>query len=121
MAPTSSPHAETLSPKTSPKTRFHSLLSPIHGIDPKEYNTTGLEAFMDYCYDKYGDYEFLDALQSMQEKKLGVDLLKDVDANILKSECGLTHGTALRIIKCYPVWKESLSNVLFPSYILILQ
>jgi hypothetical protein len=121
MAPTPSPCSETPSLKTSPKTHFLSLLSPIHEIDPKEYNTTGLEAFMDYCYEKYGDYEFLEALHSLQEKKLGVDLLKDVDANILKSECGLTHGTALRIIKCYPVWKESLSNVPFPSYILILQ
>jgi hypothetical protein len=122
MAPTHpSPHSETPSPKTSPRARFASLLSPIHGIDPKDYNTTGLEEFIDYCFAPYGyDDDYYEVLHSLQEQKIGVDLLKDVDINILKSECGLKHGIAMRIVKCYPIWKASLAKVPSP-YILILQ
>ena len=115
IAPPQQPSPRPETPK-APKATCVSLLSPIHGIEPKDYNTAGLEAFMDYCYKKYDDFEFLDAFHSLQEKRLGIDLLKDIDANILKSECNLSYGTALRIIKCYPAWKESLSiNVPTPT------
>ena len=78
--------------------------SPISGFDAVKYNTAGLYTFLHRCEEKYKDCEFTEVLEKLQDQKVGIDLLGSITAAELQGVCGVTWGTAFRIIKSYPKW-----------------
>jgi len=84
--------------------------SPIPGFEVREYNSTGLYAFLEWCTNENGDYEYLDAYESLAKQKLGLDLILAITPMDLCTVCQIPYGTALRIIHFYPKWLLELKS-----------
>jgi hypothetical protein len=109
--PTLSP-APTVAPMAAPPgAEVEAETSRVFGYDPHEYNQEGLMGFMEWLTAKYQDNEFVnDSYYRLQEKKLGIDLLKDITSDVLVKECDITLGTAFRIVKGYMAWQKTLDK-----------
>ena len=104
------------------RTRSRSLEyspSPIKGFQPKDYTRAGLQAFLTWCRDYYDDTEYLDAFTSMQNQSMGIDLFKCAINNtkktdnlikVLKVDCGIKSGMALRLVDDFKTWYESING-----------
>jgi hypothetical protein len=75
------------------------------GYGPKDFNGRGLKEFLTWyqCKDPEEDFDVI--CEQLQEEKLGVDLLGDIDPSILMS-CGIEQGTAIRILEGFNEWLE---------------
>jgi hypothetical protein len=105
----------TVSPQKGTTLRpFTSLIaaSSIGQFTSKEYNGTGLLAFLTWCTEKYGGDEYTRAYEKLREEGIGIDLLaeQDITADVLATKCYVGFGTALRILKSHPIWLATLSN-----------
>lgn len=87
-----------------------SIFSPIHGFTVKDYKRRGLMAFMEWCEESFEDEdgEFMQAYAQLCEKKVGLDILNVLSADDLINGCKVEYGTAWRIVKAYPAWREFL-------------
>jgi len=85
------------------------MASPAFGrFQSQEYRTVALEAFLEWCTNKFGDDEFKAAYAQLSKHKIGVDLIAETDISTFETKCGLTYGTALQLKKLLPKWRATL-------------
>jgi hypothetical protein len=83
-----------------------------YGYDTKDFNRRGLEEFLTWCQSKDPDEDFDVVCKKLQKAKLGLDLLGDIEPAILTA-CDIQPGTAIRIIKSFDEWLESIASSIY--------
>jgi hypothetical protein len=84
--------------------------TPISTFTARDYTGNALLAYLEWMETKYHDSEYVDAFDTLREKKIGLDLLKRLTVDDLLKWCpSLSPGTAMRIIGCLSDWKATLN------------
>jgi hypothetical protein len=93
---------------SSYKSKARIAPSPVRGVQPEDYNGSGLIAFLKWCQVKYKDDAFVgDVFEKLQIEGVGVDTFKaGITASTLKNECKIKFGDADRLVTSFPSWEE---------------
>jgi len=91
--------------------------SPVFNVDPSDYKDKGLREFLTWCGNEFKETELfeVEVYAKLRKQDVGLDIFKDdggVDAETLKRECGLTFGTAKRLVTAYSRWERSKKKVI---------
>jgi hypothetical protein len=110
-------------PQTPQRIRSRSLdlePSPVRGFSPREYNTEGLLAYLEWVAAETHDAEYLDLYQSLFREKIGIDLFKRASGSQaeedkmyarLKKDCLIPSGMAVRLLQLFRGWQTSLADI----------
>jgi len=113
MYPPSSSNETPSLPSTPPRVQAASaIFSPVPGYCAKDFTKDALKAYLSHLADKYEEPRYAAAYAKLQENDIGIDLLGEPNmVTTIRDVCNVSHGIAVRIVKEYVSWKESLKNV----------
>lgn len=109
--------------QTPQRTRSRSLdlqPSPVRGFSPREYNTQGLLAYLDWLAAETHDADYLDLYESLFREKIGIDLFKRASGSQaeedkmyarLRKDCLVPSGMAVRLLQQFRTWQSSLADI----------
>lgn len=110
-------------PRTPQRIRARSLdfgPSPVRGFSPREYNTEGLLAYLNWVDKVTFSVEYVDLYQSLFKERIGIDLFKRASGSEteeeklyvrLKKDCLMPTGMALRLLQLFRDWQTSLADI----------
>jgi hypothetical protein len=91
-------------------------LTPLRGINPREYTNGALHDYLDYLTNYFDEPKYIAMFSMLRDNDIGVDLIRDALENprekesmikTLIDDLGLTSGMARRIIGMFTAWRDS--------------
>jgi hypothetical protein len=94
--------------------------SPVRGFAPREYNNTGLYAYLSWLAQECADEEYLDIYDALSSQKIGLDIFKQAagsqkeSENLLKelkNDLNIKAGMATRMLKKFQKWQTDIGEI----------
>jgi len=106
-------------PETPMRPRAKSFdISPVRGFNPRQYNSDGLLAYLQWLDNTYPDDGYLEIFPILSHEMLGIDIFKTATARDgsakelvteLKKDLGIKVGMARRLVEKFREWQRSLA------------